>query len=417
MVCPTGETCQNGTCACPTSGKPNYCGSACTNLTSDNGNCGKCGTVCSGGEQCTNGVCQCPSGAPNLCGSTCTNVLTDTSNCGTCGHGCAPGTCSAGACLPWVVVQPPTTSQIYSFASDGTNVVWQDVSLGKYVQIPANGAGTPTTVLFANAADFNLFPPSIGNGVVAWPFVDLIAGTFYVADVYSGPLGQMATASDSASPSSGPTTFSAAVLDPTGTTLFDLTGAGPGTYQLYACPLGGSGCAGPYGPAVPSANIAVNATYVFWGSSSGTGALYRLAVSGRTMTTYTPTQNAGGIAGIALDATKVYWEAPNGSGTAAIYAMPQPGGTVKTIWSESTSGGSYAGGASGLPAGNLTTDGKNLFFDVTNYIQYVSIAGGATPTNLAGAASGHALSGPTYAQGAVYYLDKTANTIYGIRTP
>jgi hypothetical protein len=75
------------------------CGAICTNLASDNQNCGACGTVCGAGEACSNGQCSagCPSGQV-LCGGACVDPDTDRQHCGA-GANCAadPGTaCAAG---------------------------------------------------------------------------------------------------------------------------------------------------------------------------------------------------------------------------------------------------------------------------------------------------------------------------------
>lgn len=101
------------------------CGGAdCVDLTSDPGNCGKCGNACGNGEvcaagtcasgcgalvqcgniccpsgaTCTGGQCTCPAGAA-ACNGACIDVTMDANNCGSCGKVCPSGTtCSSGAC-------------------------------------------------------------------------------------------------------------------------------------------------------------------------------------------------------------------------------------------------------------------------------------------------------------------------------
>ena len=71
--------------------------SLCTNLQTDTGNCGACGTVCpgvaNGFPTCAGGVCgiscnsaftACPANAPTAC----VDTSSDTNNCGSCGHVC-----------------------------------------------------------------------------------------------------------------------------------------------------------------------------------------------------------------------------------------------------------------------------------------------------------------------------------------
>jgi hypothetical protein len=54
---PTGFTCRNGTCMCQQG--LDVCGGACVNKSTDNNNCGYCGTACNtaNNENCANGVC------------------------------------------------------------------------------------------------------------------------------------------------------------------------------------------------------------------------------------------------------------------------------------------------------------------------------------------------------------------------
>jgi len=57
VVCPAaGQVCTNGTCDCATSGQT-VCGNSCTDTTTDNNNCGQCGTACTNGATCAAGVC------------------------------------------------------------------------------------------------------------------------------------------------------------------------------------------------------------------------------------------------------------------------------------------------------------------------------------------------------------------------
>eukprot|EP00897_Mesotaenium_endlicherianum_P008151 jgi/Mesen1/7364/ME000381S06597 len=70
---------------CGPFGNGTTCGKTCTDITSDELNCGACGTLCSVNEIC--------------CASTCVAFKTDAANCGTCGNACGAGvTCSLGLC-------------------------------------------------------------------------------------------------------------------------------------------------------------------------------------------------------------------------------------------------------------------------------------------------------------------------------
>lgn len=163
-VCPAGQTCSQGACACPTA-RPDACGDGasafCTDLDTDPLNCGECGTACgagkvcsaggctqtcsagqeacppvdptycastrvdvnncgacgaecpAAGQACSDGTCSCPGTLPVVCsaggGSACTNLDFDPSNCGTCGNACAAtSACHGGECGPvctWTVTE------------------------------------------------------------------------------------------------------------------------------------------------------------------------------------------------------------------------------------------------------------------------------------------------------------------------
>jgi hypothetical protein len=85
---------------CTCAGTQTLCGSACTNMLTDPGNCGACGNVCPAGGTCSAGVCSTSACGPGAAGSACgcPNFQTDPNNCGACGIVCASGSCLAGQC-------------------------------------------------------------------------------------------------------------------------------------------------------------------------------------------------------------------------------------------------------------------------------------------------------------------------------
>jgi hypothetical protein len=111
--CGPGETCVAGTCWCDGNG-PCFIGTCCpgqgcVDLTSDQANCGACGSDC-GSDACVSSTCvacnmmTCPSGlgtAAACCSDGCTNLCNDSNHCGSCGHACTGGTdfCLNGTCL------------------------------------------------------------------------------------------------------------------------------------------------------------------------------------------------------------------------------------------------------------------------------------------------------------------------------
>lgn len=114
--CPTGQVCSQGQCKLNCASGENKCGSICTDVKTDPKNCGQCGNPCSTGFVCKAGQCALDCGTKTACGSTddggadaglvCTDLKTDNLNCGACGTSCAalqapPHAtlgCAAGAC-------------------------------------------------------------------------------------------------------------------------------------------------------------------------------------------------------------------------------------------------------------------------------------------------------------------------------
>jgi hypothetical protein len=76
------------------------CNGACVNFTSDDNNCGGCGSAyaCSGNAMCENSVCTCPASAPTVCSGECVNTTSNVNDCGTCTNLCpSPGVANASA--------------------------------------------------------------------------------------------------------------------------------------------------------------------------------------------------------------------------------------------------------------------------------------------------------------------------------
>lgn len=81
------------------------CGGFCTNLSTDNGNCGACGQSCAINASCKAGTCaQICSGGLTSCNGICVDLQTHTGHCGSCGNYCGltgdgeAATCERGVC-------------------------------------------------------------------------------------------------------------------------------------------------------------------------------------------------------------------------------------------------------------------------------------------------------------------------------
>lgn len=85
-------------CTCTDSTKT-LCNGQCVDTQTDISNCGSCGNACSNvGESCNGGTCQCPTGLTG-CNGQCVDLKTDGNNCGTCSNSCSDTQeCNNGIC-------------------------------------------------------------------------------------------------------------------------------------------------------------------------------------------------------------------------------------------------------------------------------------------------------------------------------
>jgi hypothetical protein len=115
------------------------CGGYCTNLSSDTRNCGGCGIYCSADQLCANGVCQlsavvaypppiagasivdCAAQGLTNCNHICTDLLTDQDNCGGCDIYCiGEQVCDNGVCRQSAtVLAAPCAAQGLTDCGDG----------------------------------------------------------------------------------------------------------------------------------------------------------------------------------------------------------------------------------------------------------------------------------------------------------
>jgi hypothetical protein len=86
------------------------CGTNCTDIRTDPGNCGACGVPCIAGQICQGGHCitKCDEGEV-ACFNSCHNLSYDAQNCGICGNSCPVGlTCNRSICSPTLATTIPT---------------------------------------------------------------------------------------------------------------------------------------------------------------------------------------------------------------------------------------------------------------------------------------------------------------------
>lgn len=89
----------------------------CTDVSSDDANCGACNTVCPTGSTCKSSSCACTDGTKTFCktSNTCTDTKADPKNCGACDVVCPNANCTNGQCDKIVFV----TKDAYGTAIGG----------------------------------------------------------------------------------------------------------------------------------------------------------------------------------------------------------------------------------------------------------------------------------------------------------
>jgi hypothetical protein len=413
------------------------CGGMC--VPNDIANCGACGTKCAvpdgGSATCTaiNQVYKCGIACGmNLvnCGSACFDVQTDPGNCGRCEHSCVAGACVAGQCQSWVVANTSAanallgvvrggTYGVVDLATDGTNVVWVDPSQG-VLQVSAT---------MGPSAKINILSPlqssntsvvanlAIANHVVAWTVDDVNNGvSLWSAVEDNAPSGAPVASLGSDSAGDLP---SGLALDATGANAYFLdsensSNPSPKSPGLYQCDLANKKCNLLYRatpPSVPSLanDVAMLGSRLFW-TDSAAG-----SVDSNTAPGAVAVSNQNGPCLLALDATNVYWanvmlNGADGGGSPSFAIVSTPQANAGAVTSVVSRNGTLQG---------MGTDGTNLYF-IENppggpggQLEYVPVAGGSAPQALK---AGQTAYGMAVGGGAIYWLNGD-NTIDGIAAP
>ena len=158
-ACTTGEVCSSGMCTSVCASGQSLCttmgGSYCANIVSDNQNCGMCGNVCGTAQVCAGSHCVAGCGGSTTAdggdgGTTyaycapdggvpyCTDIASDNQNCGTCGNACNGGSCVGGSCSDVVLVWPPSGT----LTEPGNSSYWS----GRYYTITFTATQTLSAI-------------------------------------------------------------------------------------------------------------------------------------------------------------------------------------------------------------------------------------------------------------------------------
>jgi hypothetical protein len=156
IKCASGKLCSAGSCTISCSAGQTNCGGSCTNTQTSSQHCGKCNNPCSSGQTCQNGKCGlymsvitldpheiCINSGHSWCWGVCSDLQTDENNCGSCGTKCPSGKlCSAGKCVDWSGSWALGTTTLQC-TQKGTSVTCTLNYYGDQVTLSGTTSGSP----------------------------------------------------------------------------------------------------------------------------------------------------------------------------------------------------------------------------------------------------------------------------------
>ncbi len=134
--------------------------SVCTDVSSDDANCGDCNNACPVGATCKTSKCACTDASKTFCpqngSGICTDLKADSKNCGTCGNVCPNNHCTSGECDRIVFVTSQASSTNINGVT-GANTMCQAAATtgklpGKYAAWIANGTLGPSATFTTKSA-------------------------------------------------------------------------------------------------------------------------------------------------------------------------------------------------------------------------------------------------------------------------
>jgi len=168
------QSCISGVCGGCSSGLT-ACNSTCTNVQSDPGNCGACGTACLAGQACTAG--QCMGNSPN--GAVCNSA-----------NQCTGGFCTNGVCSNCSFVHSNGAGQSYTDCANplGTpgNAATYNLTMAQEAARAFSPNGTPTSLSCNGAAAISV----VGNGLITvgvWVYEGPLAGSMGISPLVACP--------------------------------------------------------------------------------------------------------------------------------------------------------------------------------------------------------------------------------------
>jgi sugar lactone lactonase YvrE len=364
LTCSPDASCQNATCACPST--LTACGNACVNVNADPTNCGSCGAECPIGASCQGGTCACLSGEVT-CAETCVDEETDFDNCGACGTVCSGGqACHGGVCAcPCPTVLAVSNDPIAQIAIDSSSVYWTDEgssspATGAVMKVPLGG-GKATVLASGQNQPVGI---AVDGNNVYW--------TVNGATEPAGAVMKLSLAGGQpAIVASGQTNPVSVAVDAS-FVYWTNQGSNANAYQdgaVMKIPLsGGTPSVLATGQNAPQ-GLVVNAQGLYWISNAEVLLTLPLDSSGGGQ----PSQVAPtaprdfNITGFATDATSVYWTEGTGGlpFDSRVMKVPLAGGTPTVL----ASGQDYPEG--------IAIDGSNVYWStVGGAIMKTSLNGG-----------------------------------------
>ncbi len=255
------------------------CSTRCVNTATDSANCGACGTVCPAGQACSSGACACTGAGLTTCGATCVNAQTDNSNCGRCGNVCPSGqSCVAGACsLPGPANDTRAGAAVIAVASASSINLTADTTRARNNTSGSCGctSGNDVFYSFTLAAPEIVYADTVGATWDTSLFIQNSAGTNLTDPLLTG--GAVCNDDNGMGCSTGVQSMITARLA-AGTYYLVLSGCGAGaaTIHFHHLPVGNGAVS----------QLAAGTGATLSGTTSGTGLISGFCCDGGPENTY-----------------------------------------------------------------------------------------------------------------------------------
>lgn len=294
-----------------------------------------------GGEPISSGG----TGASGTGGAATCDSQHDSTNCGECGHSCLGAPCSAGACAPTALYEPPSVNNSGDLVIGDNWLFWVNAQ-GEVLRMPKNGGSSDVVAADGDRAVGLAYTP----GTIFW-------ANRFRGDIRAADLSSLAVR-----------TVSTTNVDPSDLALDNdvLYVAERNAGQIGRVPTSGGQVEVLATGQIGAVRVAVDTTYVYWITFVSDGVVAKLDKSTKAVTVLADHQ-ASPLSMTVLG-EYVYW-ANYDAKAGAVSRVPRTGGQVSTL-------------ASAPNAMGVATDGVWLYWTAGDSL-WRSRVDGSIPLRLA----------------------------------